>query len=288
MKKISSILAASAMILATFSCEDEDKDRLDQNQITGGAILRTLEQDTPPINSAFPTNSNMSVKVEFDDFKNDDTIESVDYFLEFIDATPVNNEILTFPEVQLGNIPSASFTSEDGSLVTSIEVNIGDALTTLGVDQSVLYGGDIFLLRLALKTVDGQTFTSTNVGTKIQTSSAFKSPFRYSAAVACPPPANLSGDWTIDLQDSYGDGWNGASITVSSAGVATDYTITASEGSYTVNAPLGELFTFTFNGGDWDSEITYQITDPNGKVQANHGPTPSIGLIELDDDFCAL
>ena len=105
---------------------------------------------------------------------------------------------------------------------------------------------------------------------------------------ACPPPASLSGDWTIDMQDSYGDGWNGASITVSAAGVATDYTIGASEGSFTVTAPPGELFTFTFNGGDWDSEITYQITDPNGKVQADHGPTPTIGLISLDDDFCAL
>lgn len=278
----------SALVLSTFSCEDEDKDRLEGGLITSGAILRTLESDNPPINSAFPTSSNMSAKVEFDDFKDDDTMESVDVFLEFIDATPVNNVVLSFPEVQIGTIAASEFTTEDGNLVTTITANIGDALGTLGVDQSVLYGGDIFLLRLALNTTEGQTFTSTNVGTKIQTSSAFRSPFRYSAAVACPPPASLSGDWTIDMQDSYGDGWNGASITVSAAGVATDYTIGASEGSFTVTAPPGELFTFTFNGGDWDSEITYQITDPNGKVQADHGPTPTIGLISLDDDFCAL
>lgn len=287
MKKILSLLTVSALIFTTFSCEDEDKDRFQTNQIIGGAILRTLSSDTPPINSAFPTNSNMSAKVEFDDFLNNDTMESVDIFLEFIDATPVNNVVLTFPEAQIGNIPASAFTMEDGKLVTTISANIGDALGTLGIDQSVLYGGDIFLLRLALHTTDGGTFTSTNVGTKIQTSSAFKSPFRYSAAVACPPPASLSGDWIIDMQDSYGDGWNGASITVSAAGVATDYTISASEGSQTVTAPPGELFTFTFNGGDWDSEVTYQITDPNGKVQANHGPTPSVGLIKLVDDFCA-
>lgn len=288
MKKILSLLTVSALLFTTFSCEDDEKDRLDQSQITGGAILRTISSDAPPINSAFPSNSNMSAKVEFDDFKNDDTLESVDVFLEFIDATPVNNVLLSFPEEQIGNIPASEFTVEDGKLVTTVSANIGNALATLGVDQSVLYGGDVFLLRLALNTTDGSTFTSTNVGTKIQTSSAFKSPFRYSAAVACPPPANLSGDWTIDLQDSYGDGWNGASITVSAAGVATDYTITGSDGSYTVTAPPGELFTFTFNGGDWDSEVTYQITDPNGKVQANHGPTPTVGLIKLVDDFCAL
>ncbi|EAR02128.1 hypothetical protein [Maribacter sp. HTCC2170] len=288
MKKIISLLTVSALIFSTFSCEDEDKDRLDVNQITGGAILRTLSSDTPPINSAFPSNSNMSATVEFDDFLNDDTLESVDVFLEFIDATPVNNAVLTFPEAQIATVPGSAFTMQDGKLSTTITANIGDALGTLGIDQSVLYGGDVFLLRLALHTTEGQTFTSTNVGTKIQTSSAFRSPFRYSAAVACPPPANLAGDWIIDMQDSYGDGWNGASITVSAAGVATDYTITGgSSGTATVNAPAGELFTFTFNSGAWDSEITYQITDPLGNVVADHGPTPSVGPISLTVDFCA-
>jgi len=288
MKKIYSLLTICVILSTALSCEDEDKDRLEGGLITGGAVLRTLASSTPPINSGNPNDSNMSAKVEFDDFLDDDTLESVDVFLEFIDATPVNNEVLTFAEVQLGNIPASEFTTEDGSLVTTVSTNIGDALGILGVDQSVLYGGDVFLLRLSLNTTDGQIYTSTNVGTKIQTSSAFKSPFRYSATVACPPPPSLNGDWTIDLQDSYGDGWNGASITVSSAGVATDYTISASEGSFTVSAPPLALFTFTFNGGDWDSEVTYQITDPNGKVQANHGPTPTIGPITLADDFCAL
>lgn len=288
MKNIFYLFTISALILINISCEDEDKDRLDAALITSGAILRTLESSNPPINSGSPNSSNISAKVQFDDFVNDDTLESVDYYLEFIDTTPVDNVVLSFPEVLLGNIPASAFVEEDGKFVTTINVNIGESLSQLGVDPEVLYGGDIFLLRLALNTTGGTIYTSSNVGTKIQTSSAFSSPFRYSAAVACPPPASLAGDWIIDLQDSYGDGWNGASITVSAAGVATDYSITASDGTYTVNAPVGELFTFTFNGGDWDEEITYQITDPNGKVQANHGPTPSIGPITLDDDFCAL
>ena len=132
MKKIFSLLAMSALVLSTFSCEDEDKDRLEGGLITSGAILRTLESDNPPINSAFPTSSNMSAKVEFDDFKDDDTMESVDVFLEFIDATPVNNVVLSFPEVQIGTIAASEFTTEDGNLVTTITANIGDALGTLG------------------------------------------------------------------------------------------------------------------------------------------------------------
>lgn len=287
MKKIFSLLTASALLFTTLSCEDDEKDRLDQTLITGGAILRTLESSTPPVNSAFPNTSDMSVTVEFDDFQNDDTLESVDYFLEFIDTTPVDNEVLSFPEVQVGTIPSSAFTTVDGKLSTSLTVNIGEALGLLGVDQSVLYGGDVFLLRLSLNTTDGGVYTSTNVGTKIQTSSAFASPFRYSAAVACPPPAELAGEWTLSLQDSYGDGWNGAAIRISDDGVVTDYTIDAgASAEYTITVPEGKLYTFTFVGGDWDEEVTYQITDNNGNVVADHGPTPTVGGIKLTVDFC--
>ncbi|AIZ40289.1 hypothetical protein [Cellulophaga baltica] len=287
MKKIISSLIISTLIFTTISCENEDLDRLDTAKITGAAILRTLESDTPPINSLSPSNNAITVKVEFDDFKLDDTMSSVDVYMEFIDTSPIDNEILTFPEVQISTIDASEFTLENGSLVTTISVNIGDALNALNIEESVLYGGDIFLLRLALNTTNGEIFTSSNVGTKIQASSAFKSPFRYSAAVACPLPANLSGDWIIDMQDSYGDGWNGASISVSSGGVVTDYTIDASDGQFIITSPpAGELFTFTFNSGSYDEEVTYQITDPEGNVQANHGPTPKAGGIDLIVDFC--
>ncbi|SNZ01576.1 hypothetical protein [Flagellimonas pacifica] len=289
MKKIFSLLAASALIFTSFSCEDEDKDRLNISQVTGGAILRTLSSEAPPVNSGSPETVNMSAKVEFDDFVNDDTLESVDVFMDFVDATPVAGVLLEFDEALITNIPASAFTTEDGNLVTTVTVNIADAMSAIGVTQAQLYGGDVFLMRLALKTTDGQTFTSTNVGTKIQTSSAFRSPFRYSAAVACPPPANLAGDWVLDLNDSYGDGWNGAAISVSAGGVVTDFTLTGgSSGQFTVNAPVGELLTFTYKSGAWDSEVTYTITDPEGKVQVDQTSEPTAGPIKTVDDFCAL
>ena len=91
------------------------------------------------------------------------------------------------------------------------------------------------------------------------------------------------GNYTLDLQDSYGDGWNGASITVVVDGVSTDYTISAAQATaaqYVIAVPAGtQELTFAFNSGSWDSEITYQITSPNNVVFANHGPSPSAGDI---------
>ena len=86
-------------------------------------------------------------------------------------------------------------------------MNIGTAMSAIGVTSDQRYGGDIFLMRLVLNTTDGRTFTSDNVGPKIQGSSAFVSPFRYNGRVVCAP---LTGTCTSDMQDSYGDGWNGA------------------------------------------------------------------------------
>lgn len=286
MKKILSILLVSTLVLFTFSCEDEDKDRLNVAQISGGAILRTLDEQGGSVNITDPAVSNKTVKVEFDDFKDQNTLESVDYYVEFVDATPIDNVLLEVPEVLVGNIPASAFTSEDGKLVSTIQLNMADALTALGLTSDDLYGGDIFLLRLALNTTDGIVYTSTNVGTKIQTSSAFKSPFRYSSVVVCPPPA---GDWKIDLQDSYGDGWNGAALSITVNDDTTDYTIAGgSEASFIINVPPGSAaLVFKFVSGAWDSEITYQITSPDDVVVADDGPTPTVGPVVLSVDFCA-
>lgn len=96
-------------------------------------------------------------------------------------------------------------------------------------------------------------------------------------------PDNIVGTWTLDMVDSYGDGWNGASITVEIDGVGTDYTIAGASGSHTVTVPAGsQTLAFFFNSGDWDSEVTFQISGPNGAVVASDGPSPAIGEIPLD------
>ena len=84
--------------------------------------------------------------------------------------------------------------------------------------------------------------------------------------------------YVIDMQDSYGDGWNGASIAVSVNGttLATWGLSSGAAGSDSLETLNGDVVDFSFTGGSWDSEITFQITDPAGNNIYNGG-APSAG-----------
>ena len=280
-----SVLFASILVMT--SCKDDDLDRLDLTTIKSGAILRTLSKDLPTVNRNSPNSTDLSVQVEFDDFLNQDTMESIDVFVSFVDTSPVAGQVLSFDEAFIKNVPVSSFTlGSSGKLAGTIEINIGEAMNAMGLTQTQLYGGDVFLMRLSLKTSSGDVYTSDNVGTKIQGSSAFLSPFRYSSSVVCPPPA---GTWSIDVQDSYGDGWNGAAISVNLNGIIKDYTIDdGTDGSFSITVPEGSsALVFSYVNGSWDEEATFQITSPDGVI-TNGGPSQSGGPIKLEVDFCTL
>ncbi|MEC9158891.1 MAG: choice-of-anchor J domain-containing protein, partial [Bacteroidota bacterium] len=84
--------------------------------------------------------------------------------------------------------------------------------------------------------------------------------------------------YVIDMQDSYGDGWNGASIAVNVNGtVLANWGLTSgSAGSDSLETLNGDVVDFLFTGGSWDSEITFQITDPAGNNIYNGG-APAAG-----------
>ncbi|MBO7052785.1 MAG: fibronectin type III domain-containing protein, partial [Prevotella sp.] len=80
--------------------------------------------------------------------------------------------------------------------------------------------------------------------------------------------------------DSYGDGWNGGSVTVMQNGVElADFTFTSgSNDSIAIpvvgNAPV----TFSWNSGNYDSEVSFKIYDGSG-VMMHYESTPSAGLV---------
>ena len=72
--------------------------------------------------------------------------------------------------------------------------------------------------------------------------------------------------YTIDMQDSFGDGWNGASVDVTVNGApATSFGFTngfsSSDSLFTL---AGDIVEFNFVSGNWDTEISFQIYDPLG------------------------
>ena len=87
-------------------------------------------------------------------------------------------------------------------------------------------------------------------------------------------------DYVVDMQDSWGDGWNGASIDVSVNGsIVTNLTIpTGSSGTGSFSTYTNDIVEFTFNSGTFDNEITFQIYDPTGTSLGSFGTNPTVGL----------
>jgi hypothetical protein len=91
--------------------------------------------------------------------------------------------------------------------------------------------------------------------------------------------------FTLECNDSYGDGWNGASIAVTSEGVTTSYSTDGSSTTFDIAVTDGADYSFEFFSGDWDSEITYTLTTPDGTVFSD-GPSPAVGVITSGTNDC--
>ena len=83
-----------------------------------------------------------------------------------------------------------------------------------------------------------------------------------------------TGDWSISGIDAYGDGWNGASIDVYVDGaVLASFTVAADANSATITIPAGSSsMYFSYNKGDYDSEVGVTIKNPAGNTLLNWVP----------------
>ena len=80
--------------------------------------------------------------------------------------------------------------------------------------------------------------------------------------------AAIAGDtcYTVDMNDTYGDGWNGGAIEIYEDGVMMQSVTLASgfSGSEDYCGTEDSTIEFFFVEGSWTSEIGYDILDPNG------------------------
>ena len=73
-----------------------------------------------------------------------------------------------------------------------------------------------------------------------------------------------SGDaLTVNLYDSYGDGWNGNTLTIAGQSVTLE---SGAEGTATVCVDMSACNTIEVGGGSWGSEISWSIGDLEGSV----------------------
>lgn len=86
--------------------------------------------------------------------------------------------------------------------------------------------------------------------------------------------------YVLDLHDSFGDSWNGNTMTVVINGASTNYTVpTGSDAVYNLTIPHGATVSVQFNAsGNWANECEYQVFDPLGNIvtqSGQNGTTPT-------------
>lgn len=73
--------------------------------------------------------------------------------------------------------------------------------------------------------------------------------------------------YLLEMNDSWGDGWNGARIDITMNGVFVgSYECLDSTTIDSVFSFTGAQMDFIFYSGNWDNEITFSITDPQGNI----------------------
>ncbi|MDX1665738.1 MAG: T9SS type A sorting domain-containing protein [Saprospiraceae bacterium] len=93
-----------------------------------------------------------------------------------------------------------------------------------------------------------------------------------------------SCEFTLELSDSFGDGWNGASISVIVNGNETVYTLdgindNGSFESVSFSVMDGDTIQFFYTPGLFDIEVSYALFNPEGRLVFSDGPLPTAGLV---------
>ena len=285
-KQLNKIVLLLLSVILISSCESDDK-AIDQvfDGVSYGAVLRKLEITSGSYNLS-DLNSAFSIIVEEQDEEYGALLSEVDVYVSGGQSST---------EALQQTVPASAFTIGDKGLpVTEISVTLGEALTALGLGSN--YGvGDVFTIRLSLKLTDGREFSSSSASGSLQ-GSYFASPFLYNSAILCTPKP---GDYVVDMQDSYGDGWQGDGIKVTFDGgprsgevVYIDMLSSYSGGpaccswtdsTETLTVPEGtEGFAWEYTGDSYPGEVSFQIYAPDGSLLGSYAGIGAGGLTILN------
>ncbi|MEM9820889.1 MAG: T9SS type A sorting domain-containing protein [Bacteroidota bacterium] len=93
-----------------------------------------------------------------------------------------------------------------------------------------------------------------------------------------PPPGSC--DYLLQMFDSFGDGWNGGTLTITINGSSTDYTlITGTFEAVVLTIPDSAQVQLEYVAGGFPTEVSYDLTNPNFETVFSDGPGPTEGLV---------
>lgn len=276
MKKVNIYLISLAMM--AFSCSKEFSSdeyggyemltdyMLKEYQV--GAALRTITE-SGSYRFFDPGNSLWSATLETHDHESGGLTESVDWYV----SNGGNNEVLARTVSR-----SEMYDGPVGLPRMDISMSLVEAGGLVGGYQ----GGNTIIHRMVLKLTDGRTFSTESVSGSL-TQSYFKSPFQYRKTITCFMDAGIvtavPGLYTVNMTDSWGDGWNGAAVVMTLDGV--DYSTSFASGSadtIVFEVPTGSAtMGFKFVAGAWDSEVDFNIV--YSKLDGSNSQTalPNVG-----------
>lgn len=270
------VLIVAVFGIFLLSCEDDKKNLLNDFEI--GGFVRF---EVP-----FPTVVDVSDLSDIPGVTIETTLEAPDknvvsYSME-VSAT-IGGEFYDY----------VSFGSEITSFPNTITISIVDIADALEIDIDAIDFGDTFDFKGTAVNDKGIVYSSERQDYEEETGKVsggnnsddlldelgYRNAFEFGFAIPCPPETgDIVGDWTIYFEDLYGDGWDGAFITVEIDGVSTDYTLNAgSSGTEIVNVPAGTtVLRFSYTAGSYEEEHVYTIETPTGEIIGPNGPNPSL------------
>ncbi len=221
-------------------------------------------------------NGDYSVTISIDDEEEGALLETLNIYRTFRDLTiDETGTDLSETEALFATFPVSSLMLDDEARTLSYVIPLNDLLGSVMLTDLGL--GDDFQLRYELVAADGRIITTDEPGTE------YFDVVPTTRCIQLNRDMPVAGEYVIEFIDSFGDGWDGASITVDIDGSATDYTLeNGSEGEQAFTVPEGAMsLILTYNSGSFESEHSYVIVDPFGSDAASDGPGPNVGVIDL-------
>jgi len=167
------------------------------------------------------------------------------------------------------------------SFPTDVSYSLEELAIAAGLTIDDISGGTIFrFLGSATSSTTGEVFTIDNYSASITGQPEQQQAFNFIVLVQCAPITSVTvpGTWVLDLIDLYGDGWDGAFVTVAVNGQETDYTISgaqATDAQYIIEVPDGATLRFGYTPGAFEEEHVFNVTGPDGPFGGDFGPNPA-------------
>jgi hypothetical protein len=213
-------------------------------------------------------------------------MESVSIYVSIRDLTP-NNGVTDPSRALIKTIPAADFTSGPVDLQrATMTATFAEATAAMGLSDTDYAPGDLFVFDLELNLTDGRTYGA-NDAAGIITGGYWASPYKYNAALVWSPKP---GGYTVDMQDSYGDGWQGDGIEITLTDAAGVDTVVYADmlSSYDGGAPSGSALAFAdtvvidvpngtdlaiwnYTGDSYPGEVSFQVYAPDGTLLLSIG-----------------